>query len=594
MKIRKYKGFNLFNNYMKLTHKIMLFTVIISLIPIMFLSYFFYNKSEQIIYYEVSNSYNQILNQYVDNIQYKLNLYNTLINNITFNGVIQRDLDKEERGDFSEEMDAINKVSFEVENLLLDKYNNGTYNITIYPMDEAYTYYQSHLGNVSTIKKTEWYKNITSGKLPSYSGITQIIELNTSVMNLIRTIPSLKFDTYKKVIGIVKIDIYTDRLFKVNPEMIKNENQSAYIIDENNKIIFSTDKEVKVDSPFPGIENRKNEVLFNKKKGIAVSKNIEPYNWKVIMFFESSEIQKKIRDTRNSIIVVSILLFLAVLFMIFIFSKSFSKRVVLLMEKMKKVKEGSLEICERIEGKDEIAMLDEDFNDMVFRLRELIRENYIEKIEKREAQLNALQSQINPHFLYNTLESINSMASVYGCMEICTVTQKLGDIFRYNINSGKSEFVRLSEEINHIKNYEYIQRVRFDDKIIIHYDIPEEMYGYKVLKFILQPIVENSLCHGFSDERPTGNITISGYLIDSNLVLQIRDDGVGISEEKLQELNEYINGKNDNISSKAKGGIGIKNVDNRIKLCFGEDYGLKIESKVNKETIVSVILPAEL
>jgi two-component system, sensor histidine kinase YesM len=594
MKIKKCRVLHLFNDYMKLTHKIILFAVIISLMPIMFLSYFFYNKSEQIIYEEVSNSYNQILNQYVDNIQYKLSLYGTLINNITFNGVIQRTLDKDEREEFSEEMDVINKVSSEVESLLLDKYDNGTYNITIFPMDETYTYYQSHLGNVGTIKETEWYKNITSGKLPSYSGITQIIELNTSIMNLIRTIPSLKFDTYKKIIGIVKIDIYTDRLFKVNQEMIKNENQFAYIIDENNKVIFSTDKEFKVDSLFPEIEESKNEVSLNNKKGIMVTNNIEPYNWKVMMFFESSEIQKKIRDIRNSIAIVAMLIFVLVLFTILVFSKSFSKRVVLLMDKMKKVKAGNLEINEKIEGKDEIAMLDEDFNDMIFKLKELIKENYIENLEKREAQLNALQSQINPHFLYNTLEAINSMAAVYGCMEICTVSQKLGDIFRYNINSGKSEFVKLSEEINHIRNYEYIQRVRFDDKVVIKYDIPKEMYNYKVLKFILQPIVENSLYHGFSDEKPTGSISIYAYLVDDSIVLQIKDDGVGIPEGKLKELNKHINEKNVNINNKSRGGIGIRNVNNRIKLCFGESYGVKIESQVNKETVVTITLPAEL
>lgn len=595
MSSKKLRGFYNFYYDLKLTNKLIIFTVIISVIPIILISYIFYHKSEQIIYNEVKSSYNQILSQYIDNVHYKLNLYNTLMNNVTFNGIIQETFQNEPMPEYSSNMDIISKISSQIDFLALDKYENETYNITFYPLDEAYTYYQAHIGNLSTIKETEWYKELFSGELPSYSGITQTKWINKNSLILVRTIPSLKFDTYRKVIGVVKLDVYADKLFSVKNETHKNQKQFIYILDKNNEVKYSTDEKSMINSVFPEgkFKGDNSEVDLYDKSGILVSGSITPYGWRALMLFESSEIQKKINDTGISIVVTAMLISLLVLCNIVIFSKEFSKRVDLLLNKMKKVKNGDMEISNTIRGKDEIAMLDRDFNDMIFRLKELISENYIQKIEKREAQLNALQAQINPHFLYNTLEAINSIASIYRCMEICTISQKLGEIFRYNINSDKNEYVSLREEINHIKNYECIQRIRFDDNVIIHFEILEELYEHKVLKFILQPIVENVFYHAFSDEKPKGNIRISSRLVNLTLIIKVEDDGIGIASEKLQQINNYINEKNDNIQEKRKRSIGIKNVNSRIKLSYGEKYGLLLESLVNQGTIVTITLPAE-
>ena len=228
---------------------------------------------------------------------------------------------------------------------------------------------------------------------------------------------------------------------------------------------------------------------------------------------------------------------------------------------------------------------------MIDELKRLINENYIQNLEKREAELNALQSQINPHFLYNTLESINSIASVYRCQEICDISQRLGEMFRYSINIGRSEFTTLDKEIEHIRNYIFIQKIRFKDKFEVYYDIPDELRYMKTLKFILQPIVENSLYHGFEGKNTKGNLEVSACIESHNLILKIKDDGKGMTDEQLDSLNDYVSDMSVKIGNNDKRSIGIRNVNARIKLAYGDSYGIIIRSRQNIGTHVIVTLP---
>lgn len=583
----------------KIHEKIIIFTIILSSIPIIMMSYVFYSKSEQIINTEVSSSYKQILNQYIDNVKYKMNLYSFLLVNVTYSSVIQDTTLSNSDKDYSAYMDIINKVSTEVESLVFDKNQGGAYNITIYPVDNSVTYYQPHIGNIDSIKNNDWFNKIDSKQIASYVGIGNTGSSNVNIITLIRTIPNLKFQSYINYLGIVKLDINSDLVFSTEKDMTDGKNKYMYILDNKNNIIYSSDSSIKINEKISNFDIDKDLnsgeklITLGGKKGIFVYENIEPYGWKAVLFHDNSQIEKKLTSARLSILITDMVICVIIILLALIFANSFSKRFKMLSNKMERVSNGDLEINYKIIGNDELGLLDDYFNSMVYKLDEMINENYVQKLEKKEAQLNALQAQLNPHFLYNTLEVINSIASVYGCIEICNISQKLGEMFRYNINSGKNEFVMMKDEILHIKNYEYILKTRFDNKIKISYDIPEIYYNSNVLKFILQPFVENCIIHGFKGDKESINIYITALMENRTFIINVIDDGVGITKEKLKYLNIYINEKDDNINKIREKSIGMKNVNSRLKLCYGDQYGIIIESSDGKGTKVSLRMPAD-
>lgn len=224
-----------------------------------------------------------------------------------------------------------------------------------------------------------------------------------------------------------------------------------------------------------------------------------------------------------------------------------------------------------------------------------LKGEYSARMVDKQTKLSALQSQINPHFLYNTLECIRSEALLYGCGSIAKMAKALASFFRYSI-SKKENIVTLKEELNNIENYFFIQSYRFDDKF--SFDIqtdPEEKEAYSCLipKLSLQPIVENAIFHGLETKPEKGRITIRVEMTDKNVIIVISDDGTGIEKEDLERMRDTLSYSGKEIKSSGEGssGIALTNVSQRIKLIFGEDYGLNLYSTKGIGTDVEVILP---
>jgi two-component system, sensor histidine kinase YesM len=262
---------------------------------------------------------------------------------------------------------------------------------------------------------------------------------------------------------------------------------------------------------------------------------------------------------------------------------------------MMELSTGNFDVTMEYKGKDEIGILSAYFNNMVKKLKDLINENYQSKIREnellfleKEAQLNALQQQINPHFLYNTLESIKWMAYMNGAKEASDMATALGKFFKGSITKG-NDWVTLEEEIEHLKNYIYIQQLRYQDKFIISWDIDEEIKYYKTIKLILQPILENAIVHGIEDMKTGGIITIKGYMAEKSVCFEITDNGRGMSIRELTELKSRFLS---DLSGSKQGSIGISNVFKRLKLYFGENSSFVIESEEGKGTTVKFRIPA--
>ena len=247
--------------------------------------------------------------------------------------------------------------------------------------------------------------------------------------------------------------------------------------------------------------------------------------------------------------------------------------------------ENNLNYSFKYSANDEIGSLVKSYNEMKIRINDLININYKSKIEQKELELRQLQNQINPHFIYNTLESIHMMAEINDDLETSTMAEYFGSIMRYSMNK-RCDIVSLREEIKIIHNYIYLQQIRFEQLFTIESFIDEEVMDCKIIKMIIQPVIENSINHGLSKCTEAGKIIIEGRHIENKLILDISDNGIGMTKETLQDLTDYINDKNEKFT-----GIALKNINKRLKLNYGEEYGLQIFSTINKGTNVLLTLP---
>jgi two-component system sensor histidine kinase YesM len=223
---------------------------------------------------------------------------------------------------------------------------------------------------------------------------------------------------------------------------------------------------------------------------------------------------------------------------------------------------------------------------------EEMQREYAAQALTRQMQYAALQGQINPHFLYNTLDSIRSEALLSGHESIANMTERLSRFFRYCI-SHKGDLVTIRDEINNILDYFYIQEYRFGDKFKLDCQIEESCYAYQIPKMSLQPLVENSIQHGLESKKHGGRVVVEIFETRKQVKIQVSDDGIGIEEERLAALNDLLQ-KNKILDSKAKEGnlgIALKNVSDRIKLQYGSEYGMHLRSALGKGTDVEMVLP---
>jgi two-component system sensor histidine kinase YesM len=295
--------------------------------------------------------------------------------------------------------------------------------------------------------------------------------------------------------------------------------------------------------------------------------------WKIVCLVNKSAlISKNYSVTAITVAMIVLSLFFSVGFII-LSSDKITRQIQLLTLAIEKF--GKMEDIDfTFDENDEVGRIGAEFQRVVRENKALTSNLYNAIIKQKESELMALQSQINPHFLYNTLNSIYLMAEKIQAQNISMMVMNLSKIFKFALNRGDS-FTIVKNEIKHVECYLEIQKVRYGDKINVHIEIEEEMLYKKMIKFILQPLVENAIYHGLEPKEENGNLYISGYLRDNRMIFVIRDDGIGFDSEVV-----LSDGR----------GIGIRNVDERIKLYYGSDYGLQIESKIGVGTQITITL----
>lgn len=253
------------------------------------------------------------------------------------------------------------------------------------------------------------------------------------------------------------------------------------------------------------------------------------------------------------------------------------------MDGVKQMEQGDFDLSLPPMGNDEVGELRDGFVSMSQKVNHLIHEGYEKELMKKRSELNLIQEQINPHFLYNTLSSISSLALRNMDMGTHQMVKLLSDFYRLSLNKGK-DVLSIRDEIKLTNCYIEIQKVRFRDMIEVNFDVDEDILDCKTIKLILQPFIENSINHGILLETSKLHIAVKIYRIEHNICFEVSDDGAGMDKDTLDALREDI--------LSATEGFGLKNVNVRIKLRYGEGYGVLIQSEQGVGTKISILIPA--
>lgn len=330
-------------------------------------------------------------------------------------------------------------------------------------------------------------------------------------------------------------------------------------------------------------------VTVNSREMYLNSNTLIQTRWRIITMSNINELAQA-RDRNGQLLLLIFFISLLITLLVsLIISRRISDPLSQLEKAMYRMEEGDFFTPVEVSGQKEVAHLGLAFNEMLKRIRNLMEEVVNEQRDKRKNELAALQNQINPHFLYNTLDSIVWLAENNRNKDVVTTVVALARFFRISISRGKN-FISVKDEISHIENYLTIQKIRYVDKFEYRMEIDESVYAYKVMKLILQPLVENAIYHGGGEgDDETGIITIRSYPKEGALVFEVENTGYGIREERLREILEAVKAPNRNETV----GVGLRNVYQRLKIYYGDRADLQMESELDEMTRVILILPRE-
>lgn len=592
--------FRLFGTNMKSTLKLKLIGIftILTIIPLSIVGIVSYSKSFSTIEKNISHSTEQIAEQlntsidliFKDSIKLlRIGSYDNTSDFLISKDQFERYESAKRIGELFKQFRSIQEFDKQIRGISIIGLN-GT---SISEREGVYTLSKDvkEINTINTILEQPWNIHIIPTQKVEhtfremYSGV---ISVGTAIFKL----------STNEVCGAIIVDVDRAAIEEILNNIIIGSTGRFWIVDNNGEIIFAP-KDYPNDSMLDG--NTINQIIESKKiKGNFIDKTKKEeeliiYNtlntngWKIIGKVRLDEIISSVYDIRNITISVIVMSIIFVFILNVFITEKLTYPIRNLKKKMKVAESGNFEVRAECKNKDEIAELCHSFNKMIKKIKELHENSIVEHENSRKSELKAMQAQINPHFLYNTLDSIVWAAEVNKKDQVVEMTKALSIFFKTVLSKGK-EWITLRDEIEHVRSYLRILKMRYRDILEYEINLSEDILNYKILKLTLQPIVENAIYHGIKNKRTLGMITITGKVTDDNmLLLEVTDNGQGMTEEMLQEVIENMNNFSEDDTRMS--GFGLKNVNQRIKLYYGEQYGLLMESEYTKGTKVSIIVP---
>ncbi len=453
----------------------------------------------------------------------------------------------------------------------------------------------SYINSYVDISQLAWYKEAVENKdsiCLSSAHVQHVISGERPwVITLSRYIPD---QTGKKEGGVLFVDLNYSAIRKLCDDSSVGKKGYIFIIDKEGNIVYHPQQQ----QLYNELQTENIEEVMNctsdylelgkgdSKKLYTVSRS-EKTGWTVVSCSYTSELLKRSNQAQELYMLMAVILVAVALIISSIVSKGITRPIHKLQSSMALIQEGDFQAGNvEVDSRNEIGSLTETFNVMTQKIQELMVQIIEEQQAKRKSELKALQSQINPHFLYNTLDSIIWMAEEGKNKEVVVMTASLAKLFR-QIISNEEEEISIFQEVEYCRNYLIIQKMRYKDKLEFEIDLAPDIKGDKIIKMVLQPLIENAIYHGLKYKESKGMLVLKGYGQGDDIIFEIRDNGVGMDQETMKHIFERhkVNYRSN--------GVGVYNVERRIKLSYGQEYGISYKSKLGEGTVATMRIPKE-
>lgn len=565
---------------LRLRNKFFFIFLIVTIIPFSMLIFYSYLSTKNTITEQTYTSLNGTLAQINTNIENQLDDYSQLSDILYMDAELRNYLSNNYEQAFYY-LDAFQYINRTMQSLTI--LNTNLQGITIYSNNKTlYTDGQF----VKSID--ELPKGLRSATLEAAGNLVYTYtEASGETKAHITMSRSLSYFSLQQPYGILTLDVNESVLYSLIE--MENNNKSVYIIDQSGQII-SAGEENLISKSLYDLYPIQNKLDGSSGSFDAEVKGQEQFfiydklsnGWSTVITVPYDELLANTNQATKQIVWVSGIAIVAAILLLYVTTKIMTKRIEVLLQQIRRMERGNFSLSITFMGHDEIGQLSFAFNKMAARIQSLIHDVYVKEIGIKESELNTLQAQINPHFLYNTLSSISSLAMKENAMQVYRMVNYLAKYYRVSLNKGK-RVILIEQEINLVKNYIAIQEIRFRDKLHMHYDLDQELFGRTTIKLILQPFIENCINHAMWDESGI-NIIIKLQQSGSDILLKVIDDGIGMTPKQL----EGALSKKDNLS-----GYGIKNVNDRIRLTYGGSYGIEMYSRPGIGTSVVIRIPLD-
>ena len=557
-------------NGIKLRYKLAIFYSLFCFLPVMLLFWLSFLQMRSIIDDKGKMNLQSYLQQSVSSMDRTLDGYNSLSDYIAFDRTLAEVFSME----YGTPYEQYEQLTQKVDPILrtASYFHGGMQQITIYT-DNGMVKHDTTVAPVSEIEETDWYQ-----KTLEHPGLNWFANYQEETLFSAR---KLAFSGAREGVNILYMDVDYQKLFTPYAETLISE-CGLYITDQDGKLVF---EESRFSGKNQNYDLTYSEFLEQRDRGstdyIILCEQSNTTGWTVWLYQPVGLAGEAMRPIGVMAGVTILICIFAAVLAYFITSGMVSSRIERLTHFMQEVQEGSMDMQMESDDRDEIGMLYRGFGSMMKRIRTLINEVYLSKITQKEAELKALQAQINPHFLYNTLSLINWKALAAGEEDISRMTLALSTFYRTALNRGRN-VLQVETELSNTRAYLEIQSMLHDGDFDYEIEAQTEILQCESLNLILQPLVENAIHHGIEEKTDgRGKITVRGWKEDNCVWFMVEDNGVGMEQEVA-----------DKILTMESNGYGVRNVDERIRLCYGEKYAMKVESVVGKGTKMTIHFPA--
>ena len=557
-------------NGIKLRYKLAIFYSMFCFLPVMLLFWLSFLQMRSIIDDKGKMNLQSYLQQSVSSMDRTLDGYNSLSDYIAFDRTLAEVFSME----YGTPYEQYEQLTQKVDPILrtASYFHGGMQQITIYT-DNGMVKHDTTVALVSEIEKTDWYQ-----KTLEHPGLNWFANYQEETLFSAR---KLAFSGARDGVNILYMDVDYQKLFTPYAETLISE-CGLYITDQDGKLVF---EESRFSGKNQNYDLTYSEFLEQRDRGstdyIILCEQSNTTGWTVWLYQPVGLAGEAMRPIGVMAGVTILICIFAAVLAYFITSGMVSSRIERLTHFMQEVQEGSMDMQMESDDRDEIGMLYRGFGSMMKRIRTLINEVYLSKITQKEAELKALQAQINPHFLYNTLSLINWKALAAGEEDISRMTLALSTFYRTALNRGRN-VLQVETELSNTRAYLEIQSMLHDGDFDYEIEAQTEILQCESLNLILQPLVENAIHHGIEEKTDgRGKITVRGWKEDNCVWFMVEDNGVGMEQEVADKI----------LTMESKG-YGVRNVDERIRLCYGEKYAMKVESVVGKGTKMTIHFPA--